>query len=185
MKYYRVLNDLHIEDRWFLGEVNFDDEWDFWQYVSPGVALVPDKELVVSVTEEGKSLDFNMADFELLIINEKVASLLNKEEVQLIPIKVDKLKSKVPYFLMVVKNAIDCVDEEKSQFMKWEPGNKIRPDKVGEYENFMKLVINPSKVGSTNIFRIKGFDVAVIISQSLKESLEKNNIKGVRFKEVS
>ncbi|MFM7858616.1 MAG: hypothetical protein ACKO96_43530, partial [Flammeovirgaceae bacterium] len=82
-------------------------------------------------------LDFTFADFELLILNQKVSNLLLKNEVQSIPIKINGYTSEKPHFLTTILNGIDCVDEEKSVFDKWESGNDIRPDKAGHYKTFL------------------------------------------------
>ncbi|RZK11079.1 MAG: glycoside hydrolase family 3 protein, partial [Flavobacterium sp.] len=79
MEYYELVDELYVpKKRWFLGSINFDDKWDFWKYVQPGRVNIPDKELFVTVRSKGISLDFTMADFELLVINERVKALLNQ-----------------------------------------------------------------------------------------------------------
>jgi hypothetical protein len=184
--FYRLQDELNKpEGRWFLGSINFEGEWDFWRYVSAGEVDISSKELFVNIRDMGIPLDFTMADFELLIVNSKVANLVDKEEVQLIPLKVDGFKSEEVYYLMIVKNEFDCVDEEKSSFDKWEPNNSIRPDKAGQYKTFYKLVVKPESVTGKNIFRIKDYNGIIIISEDLKKKFEKGKVIGVKYKQVS
>lgn len=185
MDYYRLQNDLHYPRRWFLGEVNFDGEWDFWKYLSAGEVETPNKELLVTVTEEGIPLDFTMADFELLVVNEKVTDLIDKDEIQLIPIKISGYTSENPYYLMVIKNQVDCVDEEKSDFDRWEINDPIRPDKAGQYKTFYKLFVNKEHCNDHNIFRIKGYNSIIVVSDNLKKIFEKYRILGVKYKKIS
>ncbi len=186
MEYFKLIDDLdNPPGRWFLSEVNFDDEWDFWKYITVGKVEPPKKDLIVNLKKEGFPLDFTFADFELMILNEKVSNLLRKDEVQLIPININRYTSKKPYFLTTVINEIDCVDEEKSVFDKWELNNDIRPDKAGQYKTFYKLFVKPGRCEGSNIFRLKNYNSVIIVSDELKTAFEKNNVTGVKFKKVS
>lgn len=184
MHYYRILDELgKPANRWFLGKVNFESEWDFWKYIGVGEVEVPNKELFIDVRKGGIPLDFTMADFELLIVNEKVKNILDEKEVQLIPVKVKGVLGN--YYIVVTKYDCDCVDETNSSFDKWVENDPIRPDKAGEYKTIYKLIINPQLAHSMNIFRVKKYDSAVIVSDSLKKQLEKEGIEGVKFKKVT
>jgi hypothetical protein len=184
MDYYRLLDDLDYPERWFLGEVNFDDEWDFWKYVTTGEVEVPGKELFVTVNDEGTPLDFTMADFELLVVNNKVAELMDKAEVQRISLKIAGYTSVNPYYLMTLKNGVDCVDEEKSDFDRFEVDDPIRPDLAGQYKSFYKLVVDPNRCNG-HIFRIKNYEGAIIVSVKLKETFEKSGVTGVKYENVT
>jgi hypothetical protein len=188
MNYYSVLRELYIpKKRWFLGSINFDGEWDFWKYVSPGKVDVPQKELFVTTRKKGHPLDFTMADFDLLIINEKVKNLISEDEVQFIPVKLETdPNSKTNYHLMVVNKEIECVDESKSVFVKWLKDDPIRPDKAGKYKSFEKLVLNPDDIPKeANIFRLKKYDLVIVISERLKHLLEENKVSGVQYEKLT
>ena len=186
MDFYKLQDNLYIPiDRWFLGSIDFDNEWEFWQYLNAGEINIPNKQLEISVKEEGIPLDFTFADFGILIVNEKTANLFNDNEVQLIPIRLKGYKNINKYFVMVVKNVLDCVDENKSVFTKWEKDNPIRPDKAGQYKSIYKLVIKSELANGHNIFRIKNYDVIIAISETLKKRLEELRITGIKFKKVT
>jgi hypothetical protein len=186
MDYFELIDNLdNPPGRWFLSELNFDDEWDFWKYISVGKVEIPKKDLVVSLRKEGFPLDFTFADFQLMILNEKASSLLNKDEVQLIAVNINGYISRSPYYLTTIINEIDCVDEEKSIFDRWEIDNDIRPDKAGQYKTFYKLFVKQEKCGGNHIFRLKNYNSEIIVSESLKTAFEDNKIMGVKFKKVS
>jgi hypothetical protein len=44
--------------------------------------------------------------------------------------------------------------------------------------------IDPSKVGDANVFRTWGWSIALIVSEPLKEALERIGATGTKFKEV-
>ena len=183
MKYYRVLDDLSYSNRWFLGEVNFPDEWEFWDYVTVGKLPSINKELAVEVSEKGTPLNLTMGEFEVLIADKSVAELFLDEEILKIPITIIGRESE-SYFILVIKKELDCIDREKSIFTLWEEGNDIRPDLAGEYESIPKMIIDVDRTKGLDIFRIKGFNVAVIVSERIKHAFEESGLTGVKFKEV-
>ena len=188
MNYYELLDELYVpKKRWSLGSINFDGEWDFWKYISPGKVDIPQKELFVTTRKKGLPIDFTMADFELLVINERVKNLISDEEVQFIPIKLEADPiSKINYYLMVVNKEVECVDESKSVFVKWLKDDPIRPDKVGKYKSFEKLILNPIQIPKeANIFRLKKYDIVIVISEKLKLLFEENKISGVQYKKIT
>jgi hypothetical protein len=188
MNYYELLDELYIpKKRWFLGSINFDGEWEFWKYVSPGEVDIPTKQLFVKTRRKGLSLDFTMADFELLIINEKVKNLIANEEVQFIPVKLEEEpNSKINYYLLVVNKEIECVDESESIFVKWGKDDSIRPDKAGKYKSFEKLILNPDGIPEeANIFRLKKYDRLIVISEKLKLWFEENKVSGIKYKKLT
>jgi len=186
MKHYRLLDELYIPlNRWFLGKINFDDKWDFWKYVTVGEVTVPKKELFVNIRQNGHPLDFTMADFELLIVNKRTATLFDSNDVQLFPVRIQNLPSKDTYFLMTLKNEHDCVDEKLSVFDKYQMDDPIRPDKAGEYKTIYKLVVRNDFKAANSIFRIKGYNGAIIISEELKDKLSNSKISGIKYQDTS
>ena len=59
-----------------------------------------------------------------------------------------------------------------------------RPEKTGKYRAVAGMRIDPSKVGDAKIFRTWGWDIALIVSEEIKEALERIGATGMRFKEV-
>lgn len=184
MDYYRLNTDIGFPKRWYLGDINnVDDDWAFMK--GKPVNEKKFKNLIVKITKKGASMDFTETSaFIAPIVSEKFAECLSeyKDEVQLIPVKVpDAIEQ---YFIMVVKNKIDCVDESRSIFAKFKEGNDIRPDLAGEYSEIGVLKINTTVVDKA-IFRLDKFNVYIIINGDVKIKLEKAKVKGVRFLLVS
>ena len=184
MDYYRLNTDIYFPNRWFLGDIiKVKDEWAFMQ--GRPVDEKKFKNLKVEVYEKGASMDFTETSaFIAPIVSEKFAACLSEymDEVQLIPVKVPK--SKEQYFIMVVKNKIDCVDESKSIFSKFEKDDSVRPDLAGEYREMGVLKIKTTVVDKA-IFRLDKFNVYIIINGEVKSKLEKAKVTGARFLLVS
>ncbi len=179
MKYYRLNDNVEYKGRWFLGNVEgVKSVWDFFNTSK----VIYNDPLKVAIDHFGLPLDFTFAAFDTLIVNEKTKVLFKEEDVFFYPILLGDLVAE-KYYVMQIRNKLDCVDEEKSTFDKWEEGNDIRPDKAGEYMTIYNLKLKKQHY-SNEIFRVKDYGVAIIVSGTLKESLEQNKISGVLFKEV-
>ena len=190
MRYFELVDELYIpKDRWFLKSLNVVDEnkISVWEFLSPGKIEFPNLEkLTIGIREKGTPLDFTFADFGVMIVNEKVASFLNDRECQLLPVKIEGVKSLNSYFVAVLLNSVDCVDENRSNYEKWQVDDPIRPDKGGMYKSIYKLFIDSRKINNdNNIFRLEKYNVVTIINEKLKILFEKNDVKGVTFRDVT
>ncbi len=190
MKYYRLLDALgQVKNRWFLKSINLVDtnKISVWKFVSPEeVIIAKDEELKLSIREYGVPLDFTFADFEVLIINERVAALLKNESCQLLPIKIQGIQTNHNYFVLILLTVVDCLDEQRSEFEKWEIGNTIRPDKAGQYKSISSLFIDSNKIpAKDSIFRLGKAENVIIINEDLKSEFERNVITGIQYQNVS
>jgi hypothetical protein len=80
---------------------------------------------------------------------------------------------------------VRCIDDKASEEVRyWRPQDG-RPEKTGQYRAVYGLRIEPAKVGDAKVFRPWGWTVALIVSEEIKEALERIGATGVRFKEVT
>jgi hypothetical protein len=179
MRYYLLRNDLNYPNRWFLGPIRLPASLDVWTLTGLGPILPPGP-IHVDVSA-GRVLDFTFADFSIPILNSKAASFLPASEVQLLGVDVGGLAN---FFLLLVVNEVDCVDESASDFLKFDEQHPIRPDLAGKYELFYKLVVNKTQCAAHSIFKIKGCHHYIIVNEAIRDSMHDANIKGVYFEEV-
>jgi len=189
MKYYRVLDELNEpKDRWFLKSINVVDKnvISAWEFSQPNQIELPTTEkIVISLRENGVPLDFTFADFDILIVNERVALLLSEDECQLIPIEVQGVVDSHLYFICVLLTCVDCLDESRSVYEKFTIDDPIRPDKAGQYKSIYKLFIDQQKVDKHRIFRLKNADSIIIANEELRRKFLNNGITGLQFKEIN
>jgi hypothetical protein len=183
MQYYRLYTGIAYPNRWYLGDVNVDDDWIFVK----GQPLDENnfKNLMVKVYQKGNEMDFTETNvFSAPVVSERFTEWLYEymNEVQLLPVKIPNTSRR--YFILVVKNKIDCVDESKSSFTKFTKGDAVRPDLAGEYSSFKILKIDPTIIDKS-IFRLDKFPMYIIINRDIKDKLEKAKVTGVKFKLVS
>lgn len=100
-----------------------------------------------------------------------IDDLINKE-IEFLPLIHDDLN----LFIMNVTNILECVDWERSSFERYP---------TGKFSNFNKLVFDFNKITSdTSIFKIKEMKTSVFVSDSFKQLIEKNELKGIEFSVV-
>src|ERR1700704_2592661 len=131
MNYYKLYSQISFPDRWFLGDINVDDNWVFTDGI--GVDASQFKNLDIEIDQKGISLDYTVTNvYAVPIVSEKFSEWLYEysDEIQLIPVSIPNTIEN--YFILVVKNKIECVDEALSNFLIFEKGNDVRPDKVRE-----------------------------------------------------
>jgi hypothetical protein len=120
------------------------------------------------------------------VIHAKVASLfadMAPKEVQLIPVDVEGQPD--GFFILNVTRVVKCIDDEASaEVQYWKPEDG-RPEKTGRYRAVHGMRIHPSKVGDAKVFRTWGWTLALIVSEDIKEALERAGVTGMKFKEVT
>lgn len=183
--FYELIDDVQRPSRWFLGSPRD----------AQGCPLNPESfrvgrhtevvaPLSISVRRTGEPLDFTFADFDMPVLSQRAADLFvdSPETTQLIPAVVDGYDGlfSVANFLHVRS----VVDESRSEFLKWQEADS-RPDKLGQYRQFTRLIVDPGRAAGARVFRIEGWRIALIVSEALKLALEDARVSGIRFGNVT
>ncbi|WP_398577278.1 imm11 family protein [Stigmatella hybrida] len=186
-RYFDLSDDVHIAGRWYLGTPTdaAGQEHGSWLFTRGGLAQVKGP-LRVSLYRPGKALDFSLADAGAIpIVHARVASLLREfapEDVQLFPIEVEDQPD--PFFLVNVTRLVKCIDDRASEEVEYWMPEDGRPEKTGKYRAVAGMRIDPSKVGDAKVFRTWGWTIALIVSEEIKEALERIGATGTKFKQV-
>lgn len=191
MKYYLLRQDVAIPDKWVLGGVKYVNNWHF---SDPPVSFMEPGNYSLEVRFDGVEVDYSLAGYASVpVLSEKAfSSLVGLPEVDELyrnvvfeAVQIEGKKVCNKYFLMIIETQIDCVDEESSEYAKFEVNDPIRPDMAGQYRSFFNLRIDSVKVGGNHIFRIKKYLGAVIVSEEVKRRFEKAGVTGVAFDSVN
>lgn len=176
---------------WYFGAIRHLDNW---RFIEPHIEDMEPCTYTVDIYQDGNELDFSqLATVSVPIVSKKfkeaLAGLREVDEphknVVMEPVIIEGKEVQQDYFVMIVETQIDCVDEEKSDFEKFENNDLVRPDLAGEYRVFFKLVIDPSKVGDHHIFRLKKSSTTLIVSEEVKRRIEMAGVKGASFEPVN
>ncbi|HZH15040.1 MAG TPA: DUF1629 domain-containing protein [Archangium sp.] len=187
-RYFRLMDDVSVPGRWELGVPldpqgrEVDDPWMF----KNGVSVHVDGRLEVPITTRGRPLDFSLAGIGVApVVHVRVASLLKElapDEVQLFPVDIDGQPDQ--FCILNVTRTVKCIDDEASEEVEYWTPEDGRPEKVGQYRGVHGMRIDPTKVGDAKVFRTWGWTIALIVSEEIKEALERIGATGTKFKAV-
>jgi hypothetical protein len=106
------------------------------------------------------------------------------DDVRLVPVSVVGNLRHDAFAIPHCLRAIDCLDETKSDFIKWTERDE-RPDRLGEYRAVTKLVIDPGRIPpAVHMFRLAHWPVVMIVSDVVKAAMEKAGCAGAKFEGV-
>ncbi|MFP2898711.1 imm11 family protein [Corallococcus sp. 4LFB] len=189
IRYFILRSDMDIRDRWLPGEAmnaqghEIDDIWQF----ADGCPVQVNERLTIPVGHPGVVQDFSTTSVGgAPIVHRRVASVFTElapDEVQVIPVDVEGQSE--PYFILVATRTIRCIDDQESaEVLYWKPEDG-RPEKTGRYRSVMGMRIDTTKVGDAKVFRPWGWTGVLIVSEDVKDALERSGATGMAFREVT
>ena len=180
-RFYELSSDVQTPGRWYLGDPLEGDPWQFTE----GGAVHVEGRLEVPIYKHGRPLDFSLTGTGIPIAHARTATLFTElapDDVQFLPVEIAGQPEQ--FGILVATRLIRCVDDQRStEVLFWKPEDG-QPDKVGEYRSIYGLRIDPTQAGAVRVFRPWGWPVALIVSEDLKEALERAKATGVKFTEV-
>ncbi len=183
MRRFFQLRDEVFAGRWHVGEVTFSDGTE--PRLRAGIRLDDSRALAAPVTHPGQVLDFSLTSFAVPVATRPLAeavSVIAGPDVQCISVAVGGQAG------MVVLNAVRvvrCLDESRSEFIKWTKQDH-RSDLAGQYRQVTKLTTNPNLIPfDAHVLRIEGWLVALIVSEEVKDAMERVGCLGAKFVEVT
>jgi hypothetical protein len=185
LRFFDLADDVYIPHRWDLGmPMNSQGQkLDDWQF-RLGEPVHIQERLKVPVRGAGKPLDYTEAGVRLPVVHVRVASLfaeLAPDDVQLLPVDVEGEPDQ--YLILVATRRFRCIDEKASRIQLWTHEDGV-PHKVGQYSSVRDLRIDKSKVGNAQVFRCEGWEGPLIVSEKIKDALQRMGATGPRFEEV-
>jgi hypothetical protein len=186
-QYFDLSADLSTPGHWELGKTLDERGQEVWPWLlMQGAPAALEGRLKLHIRFPGKPLDFSFAAFDVPVVSDRVASLLTAEapgDVQLLPVDIDSRSD--PRFLVNVIRTVRCIDDHASTEVQYWTEEDGDPERAGEYRAVHGMRIDPSKVGDAKVFRPWGWTVALIVSEDVKDALERAGVTGVKFTEVT
>lgn len=185
-RFFELYDDVGIPGRWHLTnpvDSQGREVEDPWQFTEGRSVTVQDR-LRIPIEVPGRALDFTLAGLSVPVVHVRVASLfteLASQDVQILPVELDGRPEQ--FCILVATRLIACIDEKASRVQFWRPEDGL-PEKVGQYSSVRDLHIDPTKVGSARVFRARGWPGPLIVSEDIKQGLERLGVSGVKFTEV-
>ncbi|MBN1210620.1 MAG: hypothetical protein JXB05_37565 [Myxococcaceae bacterium] len=184
-RFFDLSDDVNVPHRWHL-DTPIDSQgrkvhdWDFKR----GTPVDVEGRLKIPVEIAGRPLDFSWAGLSIPVVHLKVARMLSERapgDVQLIPADIEGQREQ--YMILVATRLIRCIDEKASKVQFWTPEDGV-PDKVGKYWAVDDMRIDKAKVGNAQVFRPEGWSSTLVVSEQIKDALERMGATGTRFEEV-
>lgn len=185
-RYYELQDDMRVPGRWHLRHPldEHGQKIDPWQF-DEGRRLEPQGIIRFPVKPDGVTLEFTLDSFATPVVHARVVELFERlgvQEVQFLPVQVEGHAG--PYFILNALRILRCIDEARCEEVRhWTPEHG-EPEKVGQYRYVRGMRIDPTKVEGTRIFRPWGLTLTLVVSEDVKEALEREGITGTRFVEV-
>lgn len=185
MRYFLLEDDMsmRMQGRWYIGRVTLPDGSE--PYLNAGVRLDEPRWLHASITHIGRVLEFSHTSFGVPLSTPALADALVEaagSDIQIFPITIAEQSG------MMVLNAtrsIRCVNEKHSKFQKFTEDDTVRPDLAGQYRYISRLVLDKAAIPSdAHFFRIKDYEIALIVSEAVKNAMERVGCYGAEFTEL-
>nr|WP_242589169.1 DUF1629 domain-containing protein [Corallococcus macrosporus] len=115
------------------------------------------------------------------IVSQAIANVfraLAPDDGQLFPVTLEGEAD--PFFVVNATRVVDCIDEARCREVHHDDENV-----AGEYRWIYGLRIDPAKTGGAQVFRLKKFKTAFIVSEDIKNALERVGNLGVSFERVT
>lgn len=184
-RFFKLNDDVYVPRRWHLAtpldsQGHKVHDWNFTR----GTPVHVEGRLKIPITVAGRPLDFSEAGLGIPVVHIKAASMLAERaagDVQLIPADIEGYPEQ--YLVLVATRLLRCIDEQASEVSFWMPEHGV-PEKVGQYMGVDRLRIDKAKVSNAKVFRLQGWEVALIVSEEIKDAMEAMGATGTRFQEV-
>jgi len=182
IKYYELFDDLAIPGRWHLGSVCAVDG--FEPPLASGVHCSCDL-LLVGVHHGRVELDFCLTSFGVPVASTILAAAIESivgRDVQRIPLSI---MGRDNFEVLNVLRVVPCLDESRTEFLKWTDKDH-RADLAGQYRQVVNLRVKPEAIpGDAHILRIDGWRSALIVSEVLRQEMERVGARGATFTDAT
>ncbi|MEZ6196953.1 MAG: hypothetical protein R3F20_14700 [Planctomycetota bacterium] len=181
MRFYRLLDDVQIPERWHLGTVRSD-----LGDTPPLRTAVPCVRTALSsdVRAGHRALDFSLTSLAVPVLSRSLAETIRNEcrnDAEFLPLEIPGHEG---FVVLNVLRVEPCIDEARSEFLKWTTRDH-RPELAGSYRQVTDLRLDRSRIPSdAQVFRLEGWEIALIVSEKVKDLMMSVNCVGASFHDV-
>jgi hypothetical protein len=154
---------------------------DVWQY-HHCVRIDDPRPVPFKVILPGVPLDYTDTTFGAVVLSERLAGVFANiagDDIQLLPADVEGVEGEGQWKVMNVLANPDCIDLSRSRHSINSPDHRFHPNLPG---GFTAFVIDPARAGGHHILRPKLWEVAVVVSERIKDEMEKMEALGAEFR---
>jgi hypothetical protein len=183
--YHRILDDPLGGRRWYVSLPVDEGGQDLdWAALFAGEQPPFVGSLTAPVRKAGTKVAFTLAGFDVPILRADIFRMLQDrlgQDLFGLPVRVGSEAER--FFILGTRRVLLCLDEQRSEIVRWKEGDG-RPDRVGSYRMVTDIHIDPARADGAGLFRIRGWEVALIASSDVKEALQSHGVSGIAFTAV-
>lgn len=186
-RHFLLEDDISIRGRWHV-KSPVDDKGNevVPRRVMEGLPVILNGPWSLALMRQGHELDFSLTGLHIAVVSQRFVDLFERlgisEEVQFIPARVDGHSEL--YFVLNPLHVIKCIDVARCEEVAFWEDEYADPEMAGQYSHVGGLKIDSAGVGSVQIFRPWGWQVAMIVSERVKLAIEEADLVGPVFIEV-
>jgi hypothetical protein len=199
VKYYEIIEKFENPNRWHLTRLEnqsgveldprlfteglkYGGEISYPRPVSDSLRTTIDLPLRIAVKKGCDQLDFTFGPFNLPVVSSRIAEHLEahcKSYIQLLPLEI--AGSNRRFEVLNVLCVIDAVDRQRSE-ISWRRDDSRSDTLQGSIGGIANLVLRDDIICESPIFRLKDWELPLIVDEELKHALETMHPAGIRFK---
>jgi Immunity protein family (Imm11) len=179
--YHSATFDPHIADQWHL-DVPRDGEGNEIRgyHFTSGHPYSSTRPVKVSIYQDGRPLELSFNSEKVVVVSSrarKAVEAVAPKDCQFFDVAIPRMTQ--PWYILNAIHLVDCFDEAKSRF-------DLAPSETGRrYAIVTKLIIDPAPLRGQQLFRVRNWDVNLIVSDAVKAAIEGIPSHGVWFKQVT
>jgi Immunity protein family (Imm11) len=187
-RYFHMKDDLYVPGRWYLSDPTDAQGGALDGVFGQGERVHVAHPVGLHLARAGSAVDYSeLAGERVPVVHVRVATVLTEvapSDVQIIPVRIEGQPD--CFCIVNVIRVVRCIDEGRSAYIGHYTAADADtfPDRIGEYKAVEGMKIDPTKPGDIKIFRPWGWYVPVIVSEDVKDALERIGTVGVKFTEV-
>jgi hypothetical protein len=190
-RYFEMSDDVHVPGRWHLSDPQDRNGRSLDWVFRKGTRVQVDEPIRVAFNEHaerGRPVDYSELSIESVpVVHARVAAALLElapSDVQIFPVSIGGQPEQ--FCIVNVTRTVKCIDDERSEEVQYYAPDceEVFRRKVGQYRSVIGMRIDPTKVGDAKVFRPWGWAVAIVVSEEIKDALERLGTVGVKFEEV-
>lgn len=141
------------------------------------------------VSYNGYPRAFNIATLNIPIVSKRfgdVISILCDGYIQRIPVVIE---NHADWEILKILHCVECLDYKRSSIDYYpadlsDPWIAMNPEKAGCPRGVRNLRVEHKQCAGKVVFRIRKWEVPIIVSESLKRLIEQEGLTGVKFIQV-
>jgi hypothetical protein len=178
--YHIATFDPRIADQWHLSRPRDTDGNEIGGYhFTSGRPYVGPRAASIPIYQDGRPMEVSFGEEKIVVVSNRAKAALENvaaQDCQFFEVAIPRMMQ--PWHILNAIHLVDCFDETMSRFS---PG----PADGERYALVTRLVIDPARVRGQQLFRVRRWDVDLIVSDAVKSVIEQIPNHGVRFIQVT